>query len=471
MVTIQTDQFVNVSVTLESAPLSPASFGRALILGPNAPFAETFRLYSGSTGLADMVADGFATTDQEYIDASDLLAQSARSGRRVQDFLVGRRTAAVQQVDTLTAAYDAAGTYTVTISMLGAPNVVVGPVAANTDDPTTATDIANAINGSAAGSRVTAAATAGGALTVTSDQAGIPFTIAVAVSGGAATFVRAATTPNNGIAEDLAAILAAGAEWYLSLPVSRDRRELVEAAQWTESAAPVKLLLGQFSDAADLTGAYDAASPYADFSSELKALGYNRTAAVYHALDGEGLAAAIAGYALPFDPGTLTWAAKQLSSVTADSLTPAQVAVLTGTTSAPTSGKNVLIYNVLNASTSRTMRGMLASGRYIDQQRTLDMLQNSLEVATLNVLLSRPKVAFNDAGISEIVNALRSDLLSYQQGADPVLDPETAIVINAPAASAVSSADRTARRLDNLTATARLAGAIHFVNFAISVSV
>lgn len=464
----QLGQIVNVTVALDSAPLTPAAFGRACILGPNAAAVGT--VY---TSLAGMVSDGIATTDQEYIEATSLLAQSSETGRQVTDWLVGLRTAAVAQVVTGTLTYDAASSYTVVLSAKGLASVTVGPVAANTDADTTAGDIATAIDASGFGARVNCAAvgSSSGQYTVTSTQAGIPFTMTVSVTGGAATHTSATTTTNNGIAEDLAAIVAAGYSWYATIPVSRDRREIVEAAAWHESATPSKVLFAQFSDVGDLTGAYSAASPYADLTSELKALGYNRTATLYHATDAAGAFSGWAGSCLPFDPGSQTWAAKKIVGITADALTSSQISILTGTPEAPTGGKNANVYIPLNDTVSRTLRGMMASGRRIDQQRTIDMLQNGLETAIANLLLSRRKIPFTNAGIAEIKGTIGGYLASKQTGNTPALNPDTPVNITVPDASVVSTADKSARILRNITATAQLAGAIEYVTFALTVSV
>ena len=186
----QLGQVVNVTVSLDTAPLSPAAFGRAAIFGPNAAAVGTTY-----TSLSGMTADGIATTDQEYAEAAALLAQSSETGRKVSDWLVGQRSTAVAQIDTGTVTYDASSTYSITLSGKGIASGTVGPVAANTDADTTATDIASAIDGSSFGSRVNCAGVGGasGDYTVTSAQAGIPFTMAVAVTGGAGT--RASSAP------------------------------------------------------------------------------------------------------------------------------------------------------------------------------------------------------------------------------------------------------------------------------------
>ena len=57
---MQLDQIVNIQITRETATVTQQGFGRALVLGSNAP--STFKLYSS---MADVAAD-FETSDAEY---------------------------------------------------------------------------------------------------------------------------------------------------------------------------------------------------------------------------------------------------------------------------------------------------------------------------------------------------------------------------------------------------------------------
>lgn len=88
------------------------------------------------------------------------------------------------QVATVTVVYAANQEYTVTIGLNG--KVVSAVALANTDSATTATDLATAINTAmdaafTAGKSVVAAATSGGALTLTAEVLGFEFTVATGV--------------------------------------------------------------------------------------------------------------------------------------------------------------------------------------------------------------------------------------------------------------------------------------------------
>ena len=436
-------EIVDVNVSVESAALSAAGFGRALILGTHTRFAEVARLY---TSPAQMLTDGFLTSDLEYQEVLSFFSQSAEAdGRSPPDVLVGRRATPVAQVITLTVTYDPAGSYSVTIGQAGMDAIVIGPIPQNTDGPTTATDIANAINANPTLAAILTAAPVGSTVTLTSDVAGIPFTAAPSATGGAAALVDATTTPNVGIPEDLAAIEAGGFDWYCTLLTSRTRREQVEAAIWTEASTRPRICLLQSSEAALIAAAYSAGGPYADIGSELKALNYHRTALVYASSDTNMVAAAWAGARLPFLAGTQTWAIKRLVGVVAETLSATAYAFLTGTKAAPTSGKNVNVYQSLGQ-VSVMMRGQMASGRYIDVTRAADYLADQVEVAVGNLLLGENKVPYTTAGLALVEAAITEPLVAAKLAG--ILADDEEIRVQMPTIAQVSASDRTNRLLN-----------------------
>ncbi|MEO1334193.1 MAG: hypothetical protein AAFV29_01060, partial [Myxococcota bacterium] len=346
----QISQVARVNVSLATAALSARGFGRAAVVGQHSRFPERARLYTSTAG---MLADGFQTSDAEYREAVAHFGQQASSGRSVSDLLIIRQNAPVAQVVSLAVTYAAAATYSVTISRKGRADVVVGPVAADTDGATTAAAIRTAIGAAIAAGLDDTLSSAGGTgsdVVLTASTAGIPFSVSVAVTGSG-TLVQTTTTANVGIAEDLAATAAEGFEWYATLATGRGRREIVEAAVWHEAQS--KIFLAETNDSSVLSGNYSASSPFADLPSELKARTLHRTALQYHATAAESMSAAWAGYALPFSPGTLTWWGKALSGVTPSPLSTSQLAVLLGTEQSPFSGKNANAYVPWSTTTSR----------------------------------------------------------------------------------------------------------------------
>src|SRR5690349_20794601 len=88
---------VVVSIDIASSAVSAPGFGIPLILPATVPagFTERTRTY---TSAADMLDDGFATSDQAYIEALAITSQRPRP----VSFKVGRRAAAVAQSRILT---------------------------------------------------------------------------------------------------------------------------------------------------------------------------------------------------------------------------------------------------------------------------------------------------------------------------------------------------------------------------------
>jgi hypothetical protein len=93
--------------------------------------------------------------------------------------------------------------------------------------------------------------------------------------------------------------------------------------------------------------------------------------------------------------------------------------------------------------------------------RFVDWLQARLRERLIGLLANNAKVPFTDAGIALVVAEIRAQL---QQGvAVGGLAESPAFTISAPLASDVSSVDRAARTLPDVTFSARLAGAIHAI--------
>ena len=239
------DEIVSVNVLVQSAPLTPAGFGRAAIFGVHTRFAEDFRLYTSIQGMLD---DGFLATDPETVEATSLLAQSAISGRRVPDFYQARRLTPVAQQDDGTVTFDAAQTVT---SIIGGPNHadVTIATATNTTAAQTAIDHAADINGDVTLGPLYTATPVGDDVQLVSDRPGVPF-IVTGAGTGSADISYANVVPNVGLPEDLARVLAAGAEWYCSLTTDRDSGDIEAFSSATEATTPVKILGAQSAEAA-----------------------------------------------------------------------------------------------------------------------------------------------------------------------------------------------------------------------------
>jgi hypothetical protein len=133
---------------------------------------------------------------------------------------------------------------------------------------------------------------------------------------------------------------------------------------------------------------------------------------------------------------------------------------LTDTQRSALDGKNGNYY-ISAGGLALTYPGKTASGEWFDVTRFVDWLQARLRERLIGLLANNAKVPFTDAGIALVVAEIRAQL---QQGvAVGGLAESPAFTISAPLASDVSSVDRAARTLPDVTFSARLAGAIHAI--------
>ena len=153
-----------------------------------------------------------------------------------------------------------------------------------------------------------------------------------------------------------------------------------------------------------------AKSGTSDLGSELKAAGYSRTGLVFTSKNTNGvLEAAWMGSQLPQTPGTNSWAYKELSGVTVDTLTANQQTILYGVPVAGVQGKNVNVYESFGGA-SITFPGMAASGRYFDLTIGVDWLQAKIQEAIYSQLVNTPKIPYTDAGVSTLMSSISAVL-------------------------------------------------------------
>ena len=159
-------------------------------------------------------------------------------------------------------------------------------------------------------------------------------------------------------------------------------------------------------------------------------------------------------------PGADDWANMTLASVAYTNInetTYNQIKTLNGNTFEPF--REVAI----------TQNGKTVAGEWIDIIRGRDWLQEEIRTNVFNTMVDR-KIPYEDSGIAIIHAALRQSLdLGVTRGfiAGPAVDGSTVIpsyTTSVPAAAGVSVANKAARVLNDVTFTARIAGAIHAVN-------
>lgn len=428
---------VDVSISTASATAKQAGFGVPLILGYSLRFPERVRYYDSSAG---MLADGFLTTDAEYLAAQALESQSPR----VQRWAVGRGELpptmrwAVTPVAVNLGVYKIRvkrGTFEETYSFTADASATVAEIIAG---------LLALINADTASHGLTA-----------SDQT--TYLRLVQGTAGAFTEVEVLETTllgiaqenaDPGVATDLAAILAYDADWYALLLVSHSKAEILAAAAWVESNK--KLLIAHTQDSA----VENTAAGGGDVADSAEVSNYGRTAIIYHRDGGSFADAAWAGARLPTTPGAETWKFAKLAGVATNEFTATQLTNLRA--------KNANWFYEING-LPITAEGKVAANEWIDVVRGIDWTaaRQGEEVLTVKVQAGQfgKKIPFTDAGVAVIKSAVFKPLREGVTNGLYAEDPAPSV--SAPLVADVSAANKSTRNLPDVFWTATLAGAIH----------
>jgi len=434
------DALISVTITTQSATVSRAGFGTAMLLAYHANWPERVREYSIATVLTDLVTDGFAVTDSAYLMAAAVASQNPRP----PSLKIGRleETPVAQSLKCTPSAVNGA-VYTVTID---------GTAFAFTADATAtvAEIIAGVVALINAGSVDVTATDNTTYMQLDADAAGTYHAITLACDAGTRQWERDDETTDPGYATDLAAIVLEDADWYGLAIEAHDAAAITSVAAWAETNR--RLFCATTGDT-DCLGAGST-----DIMSTEKALSHAYIAIFYSDSPSQYAGAAAMGAMFPFDPGSQTWAYKTLSGVSAVSLTT--------TEKSNVEGKYGNHYTALGG-VNVTYPGKTAAGEWIDVTRFVDWLRARIQESVYTQLVSSRKVPYTTAGIAVIEAAIRSVLLlGIRRGglADGTIGVEV------PDIADVSDADKAARVLNDVSFWGTLSGAIHTLSIAGSVS-
>ena len=165
-----------------------------------------------------------------------------------------------------------------------------------------------------------------------------------------------------------------------------------------------------------------------------------------------------------YEPGSESWAVKQIATCVPSALTSAQKTTLTNYNA------TVLLRYANNNVTSG---GKVAAGEWIDVVRFRDWLKSEMQYSVFSVIKTNTKVPYTDEGIAMIEGAIEKVLVegqtvggiattSYDDDGEEV----PGYSISVPLASSMSETKRESRILTDIEWSARLAGAIHMVEVA-----
>lgn len=436
---------VNVSITSDSVGVTAAGFGTPLILSHKAASSARVKYY---TKASDLLSDGFVATDPEYLAAAVMMSASTK----VTQFGIGKCLLPPTQQYKITLPTVTAGVKYEFRLGDELVSVTAGTGTFATND-TIITQLAAAISGAtwyaaALFTVGTAGSPSATYLTVTAKTAGAWF----AAESYAPDYVSIKQShADPGIATDLAAIAAEDSTWYGLCGLSNSTAMILAIAAWAESNE--KLFVAQDIDGRTATDSLSVAVALAaagDAATRAKTAAYARTAVIYHPASDAFADAAWLGKCLPYEPGSETWAYKTLAGVAAVSLTSTHRTNILA--------KYATVYETV-AGVSVTQFGTVAANEYLDVVRFRDWLKARIAERIYGRLAGLKKLPFTDAGIAVVQAEILGQLDEGVQVGG--LSPDPAPVCLVPLASAVSTANKQARRLTGVTFTATLAGAIH----------
>jgi len=430
------NSIVNVVITRESARITRAGFGTALVLGVHNKFDEAVRKYNDIAG----VGEDFASTDEVYVAAAQLFGQQISPA----SILVGKRNTTAEQSNIITIGGTPAegDVYTVTVNR----NTYTYTAPATPTTDSVATGIQALID---ADTEIDAAVVASD-ITCTPANVGSSFLLSALATSILGTIVIAEDTGTvETIADSLDAIDAENPAWYALVVTKRgaeaDRiADILETA--IQSEARTKLYGCSSSQASAITTADD------DVFSVLKGLNYDRTFGFYSTSDLNYPEAAIFGLQLPKTAGTTNWKFKQIKGVPAEVLTATQANELLG--------KRANFVEEIKGVAAITSEGNVMSGEYIDVIRGVDSTQAEIGEDIYVYLLSQEKVPFTDTGISAIMSLVFKVL---DRKSKIGLYVASSLKVQGPKAADVPTAEKANRQLFGVTFSAQLQGAVNYV--------
>lgn len=422
------DRIIEVNITKQESTITIEAFNDLLIVGIHKVFHERLRAYST---LQEMADDGFSSSFLEYKAAEDFLAQPVHPDK----FYIGRRS-----VDDIVVTVDTAidvTSYTVKINASVYEYVSgVGATALSI-----AAGIVAVINGDV-NAIVAAIDNLDGTYQINAKVTDTAYTATLDENQSIGTLAASAN-----IDDDMDAIKNESNEWYGVIETSRVKADVETLITWIEANEKLFITASNDTNIIDVAAASDTTS----LAYFIKNGSYERSSVIYHADLTEFPEAAWFANGFSADPGTITWAFKNLAGIQADNLSTTQI-------------KNAIDKkaNIYTATGGANITQFGSNGvDFIDITRAIDWLKARIQEAVYGLLVSTPKVPYSDSGIATIESKIKLVLSEGVQKDVFLGDP--APTTEVPRRAKTNPADRAARILRDVKFVCYLAGAIHSV--------
>lgn len=426
--TVLTD-IIEINISRETAAVAQTNFNVPLFISAHTKFAERARSYSSLLA----VAEDFDSTDNAYIAAQRLFGQALTPSRIV----IGRR---LVPSSTISVSSAAVGTYTLTINTI--PFVYV---ATSTDTTITIGAGLKAAYDVTPVADVTLVDKLDGTLTVSSD---VGYSLDVS-----ANLSQANSPATESWVTTVSAVTTVDNSWYAVMIESHTESDVLAVAGQIEGMKKVFATSSQSSDI--------KAVGSTDLFSKLKALGYQRTFGLFSATaNAQFPECAWVGYQLQEQPGSNTWAYKALSGVT--------VSTLSDTESTNIHDKSASTYEAVGGLNS-TIGAKMFGGEWIDVMIFVDWLEQRMKERLWSRMVNSKKIPYTAAGAAIIEAEIRAQLQDGIRVGGLAASPSP--VVDVPDVLSISAVSRANRIFEGIKFEARLAGAIHFVKIAGTVTV
>lgn len=428
---------IQLSISSTGPSVTKAGFGIPLILSGTAAWVERTRSYTSAAA----VAVDFATTTFEYLAAAACFAQDPAPAT----VMIGRCALPATMRWSL-GVTTVANSTAYKVKVASTTYTYTSDASATNDE--IATGLATAIDAHSGLAATTTGSVGSLTVRITSDTAGVGFSIYPLDPAGAVSTNYLSIAQDNadpGVATDLTALLAASKAWYTVITPYASDAIIAAILTWCASNKRTAIIATQNSGCANV-----ADGSATDCMKVAETAAQGRGMLLYHPINGQFADAAWAGATLPKAPGRLTFAYKTLSGVDVVELTDTQRTNITD--------KHGNVYDTLG-DVGATYPGWCPSGTYFDIVRDTDWLEAQIREGIAQLLLDEDKVPFTNRGVGKLRNVVEACLRRAERAG--VLREGWSTTVGDVAD--VSSTDRGNRLYPDLAFTAEYAAAIHTV--------
>lgn len=421
---------IEIQISRETSAVAQTNFNVPAFISAHTQFVERARVYSSLLA----VADDFASTDTAYIAAQKFFGQAIKPA----NIVIGRRQIPGATVNVVTVV--TGQTYTLTVS-----GTVITYVSQALD---TAILIATGLKTAYDVTPVT------GVTLVDNLDGTLTFTSTVDWSLKVSANLSKANAPaTESWATSVNAVQNENDTWYALAIESHNTLDVLEVAGVIEAK---KKVYGTSSSADAIKTTGDT-----DLFAQLQALGYQRTFGLFSATaDTEYPECAWIGFQLQEQPGSNTWAYKNLTGVTVSKLSDTEstnIKAKAGNTYESVGGQSV------------TVGGKMFGGEWIDVMVFVDWLEARMTERLWFRMANSKKIPYTAAGATIIESEIRAQLNDGIRVGGLADNPSP--VVRVPDVLSVAPNLRAQRIFEGIEFEARLAGAIHFVKIRGTVTV